>query len=72
MLDRSDHDLKRLRQARYKARQRAGVVVWRIEVNEERFTKLVRLGYLRPNESDPRQGAKALERLIDGIELPLR
>jgi hypothetical protein len=69
MLD--DHKilLRRARQARYLARQRAGIIVLRVELNEERFTELVRLGYLRPNESDATQGAKALERLIDGIEL---
>jgi hypothetical protein len=71
VLDRSGHKLvkQRARQARYKERQRAGVVVWRVEINEARYEKLTRLGYLRAGVTDPGQGAKALERLIDGIEL---
>jgi hypothetical protein len=74
MLDRANH--KRLkareRQRTYKARLRAGVTVWRVEIDETRYTKLVRLGYLRGDVTDAREGGEAIGRLIDGIDLNAR
>jgi hypothetical protein len=69
MLDRSGHNLMRLRQARYKARLAAGISVWPVEVDEARYAPLVRLGYLDPRTTDARAGARAIEQLLDGIEL---
>lgn len=72
MLERSGtgHRLKqrRERQRRYKQRQRRGVVIWPVEVDGPRFTKLVALGYLRPNATDAREGGLAIAALLDNIE----
>ena len=75
MLD-STTDHKRLqrraRQARYKARQRACVTVWPIEIDAAPYTKLVRLGYLNAGTTDAREGGRAVEQLLDNIQLPFK
>jgi hypothetical protein len=68
MLDHSNHRIRqRERQKKFRRRQARGVVVWHIEMTEARVTKLVRLNYLRPDATGPRDGARAVEALLDGI-----
>jgi hypothetical protein len=44
--------------------------MWRVEITPARFDKLARLGYLRGDALDPKEGARAIEHLLDAIELP--
>jgi hypothetical protein len=69
MLDRTNHKMirQRARQKRFRRRQARGVVVWSIEITASRFDNLVRLNYLRADATSRREGALAVEALLDGI-----
>jgi hypothetical protein len=73
MLDRPDDKQrarqKRARQARFRARQARGIACVSVELDESRFTKLARLGYARQGAVDPRELARAVEALLDSIEV---
>ena len=60
---------KRARQARYRARQARGIACVSVELDESRFTKLAKLGYARQGAVDPHELARAVEALLDAVEI---
>jgi hypothetical protein len=65
MLDRVNG--KRMRQRRYRSRLKRGITCVLIELDAARLEKLAKLDYLRGDGG--REYAKAIERMIDMIEL---
>jgi len=52
MLDHSSDHKRRARQARYRERRRAGIVIWYVAIDARRFDMLVKLNYLNPLTTD--------------------
>jgi hypothetical protein len=61
---------RRIRQARYRMRQKAGTCIWCVEITQTRFDALVALGCVSPDAADKHAGSLALAKLLDMIGLP--